>query len=74
MKIDHLVPEVDRTGVYVLDYMQAETAIEGEHLLGMLHGERYMIESSDSWSLLANHPRSASQCACDGYGTDELSS
>jgi hypothetical protein len=33
-----------------------------------------MIESSDSCSLLRNHPRSASQCTCGGYATDEPSS
>jgi len=74
MKIDHLVPEVDRTGVYVFDYLQTEAAIEGEHLLGTLHGESNMIESSDSCSLLRNHPRPASQTTCGGYSTNELSS
>jgi hypothetical protein len=74
MKVDHLVPDVDRTGVCVLDHLQAEAAIEGEHLLGMVHGKGNMIESSDPRSLLRNCRRSTSQSTCSGYATDEPSS
>ena len=50
MKIDHLVADVDRTGVCVLDHLQAEAAIEGQHLLGVLHGKGHVIEAPDSRS------------------------
>jgi hypothetical protein len=73
MKVDHLVPDVDRTRVCVLDHLQAEASIEGKHLLCMLHGKGNMIESSDSCSPLCDHLRSASQCTCGGYATDEPS-
>jgi hypothetical protein len=47
MKINHLVPNIDGTNIYVLTYLKAEPAIEGKHRFGVLHWECNMIEATD---------------------------
>jgi hypothetical protein len=73
MKVDHLVADVDGTGVCILDHLQTEAAIKGQHLLGVLHGKGHVIEAPDSRSLLRRHPRSAGQSSCGGDAADESS-
>ena len=52
MKIDHLVANVNRACISVLDHLTAEAAIEGNHRLGILHWKRYMIETMNASGLL----------------------
>jgi hypothetical protein len=73
MKVDHLVADVDGAGVRVLDYLQTETAIKGEHLLSVLHRKSNMIEASDASSLLRYSPGFISQSTRGNYATDEPS-
>jgi hypothetical protein len=73
MKVNHLFADINRTGVYILDYLQVEAAIEGEHLLGVIHGKGHVIETANSCRLLRHNPGSASECTRGGHASDKSS-
>src|ERR1700722_17621220 len=72
MKIDHLVPDVNRAGVRVLGYLQAETAIEGKHGFCILHRKSNMVEAPNvSSRLLCLCLESASRDSGSDYAHHE---
>jgi hypothetical protein len=53
MKVDHVVPEMDRTGGGAFDYVAAERPIESEHRASVFHRKGDMMEAADAPRLLS---------------------
>src|SRR5438093_303371 len=47
MKVDHLVPDVNRNGLRILRHLQSERAIERHHCFGVLHWKSDVVEASN---------------------------
>ena len=45
MKIDHVVADIDRACDSVFNHVESQAAIERQHGIRVLHGERHVVES-----------------------------
>ncbi len=52
MKIDHLLTDINGTGILGLAHLEPKAAIKGQHFHGVLHRKSNVIEAADAPSRL----------------------
>src|SRR5690242_667305 len=63
MEVDHLAANVHGHHIRVLADVETQTAIEGDHRVGVLHRQRDMVEPADFTALLCAKPDASSRAA-----------
>ena len=58
VEVDHLVADVDRHHVRVLRHLEAQRAVERDHVVGVLHRKRHVVEAADLAHPVRRHRQS----------------